>query len=117
MQDFKKINAWKRSHDFLLEIYKITDNFPEKEKFRLTNQLVRAASSVPTNIAEGSGKDGPADFGRYLRISMGSCSEVEYLLLLAKDLKYIDEKEYKKLNKEIIEIRKMTYAFCETIIN
>lgn len=92
-------------------MYEISKTFPKSEQFGLTSQLRRASSSVPMNIAEGSGYETDKEMGRYLKFSAGSVSEVEYCLILAKDLKYIDETDYRKYTQEAIAIRKMIYKF------
>lgn len=94
--NYKELNFFKRSHEFTLEIYKITKDFPKEEKYGLTSQIRRASSSVPGNIAEGSAKT-EADFKRFLNISLGSAKECEYWLLLAKDLNYISINTYDRL--------------------
>ncbi len=81
--------------------------FPKQELYGLINQIRRAAVSIPTNIAEGCGKSGDADFSRYLQIAMGSSSELEYLLLLAHDLAYLPDETFQSLSSQLIEIRKM----------
>ena len=86
MQRFQDIKVWQRSHALALDIYRLTEGFPAKEQFGLTSQLRRAASSVPTNIAEGSKRLHQRDYGRFLNLAEGSIAEVEYLLILSKDL-------------------------------
>jgi four helix bundle protein len=81
----------------------------------VTSQVQRAAVSIPTNIAEGCGKDGDAELGRYFKIAMGSSSELEYLLLLARDLGYLDDKDYEGLSNDLIEIRKMLNVFIQRL--
>ena len=90
MKDFRELKVWERAHGLVLAIYKATEAFPRQELYSLTNQIQRAAVSIPANIAEGCGMSGDADFGRYLQIAMGSSSELEYLLLLAHDLNYLN---------------------------
>lgn len=89
MKDFKNLTVWKQSHQLTLNIYSISKDFPKEEMYGLTNQLRRAASSISINICEGCGRGSDADFSRYLQISMGSASETEYLLILCKELGYI----------------------------
>ena len=89
MQDFRKLNVWEKAHEFVLDVYKASDLFPPQEKFGVTSQLRRSAASIPTNIAEGCGRGSNADLARFLQISMGSASEVEYLLILARDRKSV----------------------------
>ena len=115
MRDFKKIQVWQKSHEFTLIIYKITTIFPEDERFGLISQIRRATASIPTNIAEGAGRDTQKEFARFVHIATGSASEVEYLLLLAHELDYISIEEYSSLEKEIIEIKRMLYGFGKAL--
>lgn len=99
---------WQRSHQLTLEIYTITrEQFPKEELFGQTNQIRRAVSSIPTNIAEGCGRNSRAELAQFLNIAAGSASEVEYEILLAKDTGYITIEQYNSLSKEICEIRSM----------
>ncbi len=98
-----------------LEIYKATERFPREELYGLTRQLRRASSSIPANIAEGCGKDGDADFARFLQIARGSASELEYHLLLAKDLGFLKEDDYQQLTKETNEVKKMLTNFIKKL--
>lgn len=111
MRDFHKLKAWQKSHQLALEIYKVSQSFPKEELFGLTSQIRRAISSVPTNIAEGCGRDSNKDFAHFLQIAIGSASEVEYELLLAHDLQYINKDEYERLISEMVAIRKMIVKY------
>jgi four helix bundle protein len=115
MQDFHKLKVWEKSHALVLELYQVTESFPKKEQFALTSQIQRAAVSIPTNIAEGCGKATSVDFKRYLQIAMGSSSELEYLLFLSRDLKYIEKEKYESLNASLVEIRKMLNGLIQSI--
>lgn len=86
MKDFRSLKVWEKAHELVLKVYKATDLFPKHELYGITSQIRRAAASVPTNIAEGCGKDSDAELKRYFLIAMGSASELEYLLILARDL-------------------------------
>lgn len=90
MRDFKKYDIWKLSHELTLQVYEITHSFPKEEVYGLTSQLRRSAASVPTNISEGCGRDSDMEFNRFLTIASGSASETEYLIILAKDLAYLN---------------------------
>jgi four helix bundle protein len=94
VQDFHELKVWRKAHLLTLEIYRITAGFPREERFGLTGQLRRSCSSIPSNLAEGCGRNGSAEFARFCSIAMGSASELEYHLLLAKDLKLITETAY-----------------------
>ena len=107
MQDFKRLEVWKKSHSLTLEIYRITSRFPRSELYGLTSQIRRSASSVPANIAEGCGRYGNAELTRFLRIAMGSASELEYHILLAHDLNYIATEDYDEISKRLIEVKRM----------
>lgn len=111
MRDFHNLLIWERSHQLTLDIYKVSQSFPKDELFGLTSQIRRAVSSVATNIAEGSGRNSSKDFAHFLQIAIGSASEVEYELLLAHDLKYINSEEYERLTKEVVAIRKMIIKY------
>jgi four helix bundle protein len=115
VRDFKKLAVWTKSHQLTLKVYKATGSFPKEELYGLTSQLRRATASVPANITEGCGRDTPADFARFLQIAMGSASETEYHLLLAKDLGYIAESDYENFERDIIEVKRMLASFIQTI--
>ena len=115
MRDFRKLNVWERAHNFVLNIYKLSKPFPKEELYGITSQLRRAVVSIPTNIAEGCGKHTEKDFVRYLSIAAGSTSEVEYLLILSKDLKFIDESIALAQITEINEIKKILNALMMKI--
>ena len=115
MKDFRTLKVWEKAHTLTLAIYKATEKFPKHELYALTNQIQRAAVSVPTNIAEGCGKDSDAELKRYFVIAMGSSSELEYLLLLARDLKYLPEDSHQILNSDLIEVRRMLNSFIQKL--
>jgi four helix bundle protein len=111
MRDFSKLFIWQKSHKLVMSIYDITNRFPKSEMFGLTSQIRRASASIPINISEGCGRGSNKDFARFLQIAIGSACEVEYELLLAKELKYIEDQEYQNLSKEIVSIRKMIIKY------
>ena len=115
MRNFLNLEIWKRSHQLTLKIYRITKYFPKEEIFGLTSQMRRSSSSIPTNIAEGCGRNSNPEMKRFLIIATGSSSELEYHLILSKDLQYLSETTCKKLQNELIEIRKMIYAFIKNL--
>ncbi len=104
---YRKLKVWKKSHEFTLEIYKQTEKLPSSERMALTQQIRRAAYSIPMNIAEGYGTIHKKQLINYLSIARGSSFEVSYQLLLAKELNYWDEETYERLNLQIVEIQKM----------
>jgi len=115
MRDFKAINAWHKAHHLTIKVYKITKDFPREELYGITSQLRRACSSIPTNIAEGCGRETEAELCRFLYIAMGSASETEYLFMLAKDLHYISDSLYYELNNEILVIKKMITGYIQKL--
>jgi len=90
-----------------LAIYKATGKFPKDELFGLTSQMRRACASIPANIAEGCGRSGNAELGRFLQISMGSASELEYHLILAHDLGHLTDSDYIRLDTIAVELKRM----------
>lgn len=111
MRDFRSLQVWEKAHKLTLAVYKVTSTFPKDELYGLTSQLRRASASVPTNIAEGCGRDGEGELGRFMQIAMGSASEVEYLLLLSHDLNLIETIYYKQLTLDVTEVKRMMTAF------
>jgi four helix bundle protein len=114
-KDFRDLIIWQRAHVLALEVYRVTDGFPNVEQFGLTNQLRRAAVSVPSNIAEGFERNSAKDFSHFLVISRGSLSEIKAQLLLAKDLLYLPPQECEQLCSEATEIHKMLNSFKATL--
>lgn len=115
MQNFKNLKVWEKSHRLVLKIYDLTKNFPTSEKYGVTSQLKRAAVSIATNIAEGSGRGGNIDFARFLEIAAASASECEYLALLCRDLGLLTTTHHQELTLEIEEIRKMLHGLIQKL--
>ncbi|EMR02749.1 four helix bundle protein [Cesiribacter andamanensis] len=115
MRNFQQLLIWQISHELNLTIYKISSSFPKEEIFGLTAQIRRAATSIPTNIAEGSGRNSDAEMKRFLIISTGSCSEVEYQLILSKDLAYITPAQFLELSEQVTTIRRMIHSFISRL--
>ena len=104
-----------KSHGLTLRVYELTSQFPREELYGLTSQIRRACASISTNIAEGCGRESSADFARFLQIAMGSASETEYLILLARDLKYINTSQYLELTDAIVRVKKMLTSLLRSI--
>jgi four helix bundle protein len=115
VRDFKKLQVWEKAHGLTLATYRITVSFPKEEMFGLTSQIRRASSSIPANIAEGCGRDSEAELKRFLQIAMGSASELEYHLLLAHDLGYISQEDYKRLEQNATEVKRMLTGFIQKL--
>ena len=115
MRNYQQLEIWQRSHQLTLKIYTVSKAFPREEVFGLSSQMRRAAASVPTNIAEGCGRDSSSELRRFLVISAGSISELHYQILLAKDLAYISDTIFKELLDETEQIRKMLHRYAEKL--
>jgi four helix bundle protein len=115
MRDFHKLTVWQKSHEVTLAVYQTTGRFPQSELYGLSSQMRRAAASVPANIAEGAGRGSEKEFGRFLTIAAGSASELEYHLLLAHDLGYLDAETFEQLNSTTNEIKKMLNALIRKL--
>jgi four helix bundle protein len=107
MQDFRGLEVWKKSHMLALATYGASARFPACERYGVTSQLRRAAVSIAANIAEGCGRGSDADFARFVQHALGSASELEYHLLLARDLGYLAEAEARELSDDAAEVMRM----------
>jgi four helix bundle protein len=115
MQNFRDLKVWQKAHAMVLAIYQQSGTFPRNERFGLINQIRRAAVSVAANIAEGATRSSDADFARFLHIAMGSASEVDYYLLLARDLKYLDAESHAELDAGAQEVKRMLNALITRV--
>ncbi|MCH7802387.1 MAG: four helix bundle protein, partial [Chloroflexi bacterium] len=93
-RDFKGLQVWQKSHELATRMYKATTGFPGSEIYGLTSQIRRSAVSIPSNIAEGCGRGGEVELARFFQIAMGSASELEYQLILARDLQYLSHEDH-----------------------
>ena len=107
MRNFKDLVVWERSHALTLALYRATKTFPKDELFGETSQIRRAAVSIGANIAEGCGRRSDGEFGRFLLIAMGSASELAYHLCLARDLGFLKEPDFVRLDDDLAEVRRM----------
>jgi four helix bundle protein len=115
VKDFHKLKVWERAHKLTLDVYLQTKDFPKEEIYGLANQMRRSSASIPTNIAEGCGRNSKAEMVQFFNIGVGSSSELEYQLLLAHDLHNLNNDIYLELSKETVELRKMLYSFIKKI--
>jgi four helix bundle protein len=106
MQDFHNLEVWKKAHQLALNLFKATGNQPKHDPF-LTSQLRRLGTLIPARITEGAAKDVNGEFARCLQLSRGHCYELEYLLLLSRDLEYLDSSLHDKLLDQLVAVRKM----------
>jgi four helix bundle protein len=115
MKNFRSLQVWQKSHQLVLDVYFATRSFPKEELFGLTSQMRRAAASVPANIAEGCGREGDAELKRFINIAFGSASELEYHLILAHDLKYLEITKFNELSKQTVEVKRMLAALIQKL--
>ena len=109
MHDFRKLRVWQDAVELVIEIYRITRQFPAEEKFNLTSQLNRAAVSIPSNISEGAGRGGNGEFIQFLNYASGSCSEVFTQLLIANRLGYISSEIFEAIDARLNSIHRMIH--------
>ena len=115
MQDFKDLKVWQKAHQLTLEVYRVTRRFPREELYGLTSQMRRAAVSVPANVAEGCCRSGDAEFARFAHITMASASELEYHLLLARDLQLMSTEENESCASSVSEVKRMLASLIRTL--
>lgn len=115
MHNFKELKVWQISRQLVKSIYELSVSFPAEEKFGITSQLRRCCISIPTNIAEGCGRNTDKDFAHFLNISLGSAYELESLLYLCFDLKLISENTLNDILPSVSEVQKMTFGLIKTL--
>ena len=115
MKDFRRLKVWEKVHLLTLDIYKVTTRFPRDEMYGLTSQMRRCSASMGANIAEGCGKQGNNELQRFLYIASGSASELDYHLLLARDLCYLSDEDYRRMNQNLDEARRMLTALLQKV--
>ncbi|MGZ6311566.1 MAG: four helix bundle protein [Bdellovibrionota bacterium] len=115
MEDFKNLKVWSKAHGLTLTVYQRTRTFPKDEIYGLTSQIRRAAASIGANIAEGCGRRSDPEMRRFVQIARGSANELEYHLLLAKDLQFLTPEEYSGLEARILEIQRMLAALSQRL--
>lgn len=115
MQNYKDLFVWAKAHELVLNVYRLTVEYPTSEQFALTNQSRRAAVSIPANIAEGCGKHSQSDFANYLQTSLGSSNEVEYLTYLSHELGYMSTDSFKDVEAHINEIKAMLISLISKV--
>jgi len=115
MKDFHELAVWQKAHQLTLAVYKITAAFPREELYGLTSQLRRSSASIPANLAEGCGRNGDAEFARFCSMAMGSASELEYHLLLARELKLIKPKDHAEFSQRTTELKRMLTGLLQKL--
>lgn len=115
VRDYRKIQAWEKAHAVVLDVYRVTAHFPREEMFGLTSQIRRSAASVPSNIAEGCGRGGESELARFLTYSQGSNMELDYQLLLARDLNLLEPAEFSDLSHRVDEVGRMISGYIASL--
>ena len=115
MRNYRDLQVWNKAHALTVNLYKASRNFPRDEIYGLTAQLRRAAVSIGANLAEGCGRQTDNEMARFVRISLGSASELDYHLLLSRDLGLLNNEDYEGSAKELTRIRKMLRSFLAAI--
>jgi four helix bundle protein len=115
VQNFRRLRVWARAHQLVLEVYRATRDFPVRERYGITSQMRRAAVSIPANIAEGCGRRGNAEFAHFLSISMGSATELQYHLILARDLELVEAAPFALLDGKTAEVQMMLVALIRSL--
>lgn len=117
MSNFRNLLIWQKSMVLVTKIYTVTNNFPKEEVFGLTSQIKRSAISIPSNIAEGLGRESSQEFLRFLKISIGSLFELQTQLEIAKNIIYLDEETFNNLYEDTRELERMLVSFTNKIKN
>jgi four helix bundle protein len=107
MHRFKELKVWKQSVDLAVDVYQMTKNFPNEERYGITSQVQRSAVSIPSNIAEGAGRNSSNEFNHFLGISSESSNELETQLIIANRLNYLSSENLEKISKQIFDIQNM----------
>lgn len=115
MRDFKQLSIWQMSRELTKIVYQLTDTYPIKEQYRLTNQTCRAVMSIAENIAEGASRRSSTDFYRFLEIALGSANEVECHLIVARDLDYISDHQLEASAGKVNHLRSMMINFMKKV--
>jgi four helix bundle protein len=115
VKDFRELTVWQKAHELTLAVYQLTATFPREELYGLSSQLRRASSSIAANLAEGCGRSGDAELARFCSMAMGSASELEYHLLLGRDLQLIKRKDYEALHHRATELKRMLTALMQKL--
>jgi four helix bundle protein len=115
VKDFKELRVWTKAHELTMLVYKLTRTFPRDEVYGLSSQVRRSAASIGANIAEGCGRHSDGEMTRFLQIARGSASETEYHLLLAKDLGFLQEGDFRAAEQDVIAVQRMLTALVQKV--
>lgn len=117
MKNYKELHIWQKGIEIVKQVYLLTKQFPDTEKFGIVSQITRAAVSIPANIAEGSSRNSDKDYARFLQLSLGSTFEVQTYLVIAKELNFASNDSINKIEMLLEEEIKMIHRFINTLNN
>jgi four helix bundle protein len=115
MKDFKELKVWRKAHEVTLAVYELTRQFPKEELYGLTSQIRRSAASIGANIAEGCGRRSDGEMCRFLQIAYGSATELEYHLLLARDLHLLEDGKFQSIGRQVDEVERTLTALIQSV--
>jgi four helix bundle protein len=115
MRNYRDLQVWKKAHDLTLELYRVSQRFPREEIYGIMGQLRRAAVSIGANLAEGCGRRTSTELARFVRIALGSASELDYHFLLSRDLGFTAAEEFTSASAALTEVRKMLTSFLNSV--
>jgi four helix bundle protein len=115
VKDFRELKVWPKAHELTLGVYHVTASFPREELYGLTTQMRRASSSIAANLAEGCGRNGDAELNRFCSIALGSARELQYFLLLARDLQILAGGDYDRLAEKTTEVKRMLTGLVQKL--
>ena len=115
MGDYESLKVWEKAHQITLEVYRVTRPFPSAEMYGLTSQLRRSAASIPSNLAEGAGRNSQRELGRFCRIALGAANELHYQLRLAKELGFLEDTDHRAISDAVTDLRRMLAKFIAAL--
>ena len=115
MRNYRDLQVWSKAHSLTLDLYRISRGFPREELYGITGQLRRASASIGANLAEGCGRRTSGELARFVRLAMGSASELDYHLLLCRDLGFMENNNFERTTKHLTEVRKMLTSFLGSV--
>ena len=115
MRNFEDLEVWQKAHALTVKLYRVTEPFPRSEMFGLTSQIRRAAGSIGANLAEGCGRWGEGELARFVQIAMGSASELQNHIRLARDLEFLNPDDYRNVLKDVVSVRQMLTALLQAV--
>jgi four helix bundle protein len=115
MRNYRDLQVWSKAHSLTLELYRVSRGFPREEIYGVTSQLRRASASIGANLAEGCGRRTSSELARFVRLAMGSASELDYHLLLSRDLGFMEDEDFERTAAHLTEVRKMLTSFLGSV--